>query len=90
MVTYCVGESFLESFLAVSKTTFSIRLRAFLSQYIFALSNPFSPSGYLFIDAVPFISGLFMFNPIFHGSLNPEHFYDELFSFAFISHLLHC
>ena len=25
-----------------------------------------------------------MFNPIFHGSLNPEHFYDELFYFAFI------
>ena len=26
-----------------------------------------------------------MFNPLFHGSLNPEHFYDKLFYFAFIA-----
>ena len=75
----------MRAFLAESRSLLQPVESHFLSQYIFALSNPSFPSGYLYINAVPFISGLFMFNPIFVVLSDPEHFYDELFLFAFIA-----
>ena len=48
---------------------FSIRLRALFEPNIFALSNPFFPSGYLFINAVPFYFRIISFDPIFLGFL---------------------
>ena len=53
-------------------------MRVFFEPNIFALSNPLFPSGYLFINAVPFISGLFRLTLFSRFPINPEHFYDKL------------
>ena len=75
-----VGENFSESFFSRAKNHFSIRLRAFFEPNIFALSNPFFPSGYLFINAVPFYFRIISINPIFLGFLS-------ILSFFMISYL---
>ena len=85
VVTYCGGELFWELFSRVNDR-FSIRLRALFEPSIFALFNPLFPSGYLFINAVPFYFRIISFNPIFSVSYQSWAFLWQ----AIFLHLLHC
>ena len=79
------GRAFLRAFLAESRSLLQPVESHFLSQYIFALSNPSFPSGYLYINAVPLFQDYLCLTLFFMVLSNPEHFYDELFLFAFIA-----
>ena len=70
------GRAFLRAFLAESRSLLQPVESPFLSQYIFALSNPFSPSGYLYINAVRLFQDYLCVTLFFMVLSNPEHFYD--------------
>ena len=80
------GRAFLRAFLAESRIILASGWEPFLSQYIFALSNPFLHQDIYLLTLYLFISGLFMSNPFFMVLSILSIFMTS----HFFSHLLHC
>ena len=78
------GRAFLRAFLAESRSLLQPVESPFLSQYIFALSNPSFHQDIYILTLYPLFQDYLCLTLFFMVLSNPEHFYDELFLFAFI------